>query len=84
MGGVPMRVVHIEWIDSHTDTGWDAFTHTDAFDLCHTVGFILDETEHYIIVAHSFDPATDEWNGRISIPLCAVKNVRTLCRIKIL
>ena len=78
-----IKIVHIEWIDSQAEIGWEPFTHTDDFDLCHTVGFLLAETDHYAIVAHSYDPATEEWNGRISIPLCAIKDVRTLCRIKI-
>lgn len=77
-----MRIVHVQWLDSQTDIGWDSFNHTDDFDLCHTVGILCGETEHYLIVANSFDPATNEFNGRISIPLCSIKEVRNLCRIK--
>lgn len=78
-----MRAVHVIWIDSHTEIGWDAYRaeHTEP-DLTHTVGVMIDETENYAILAHSYDPASNEWNGRISIPLQAIKEIRTLCRIK--
>lgn len=77
-----MKCVHVAWVDSQTDNGWDGFEPSDKLDLCHTVAFLVAETEHYVVVAHSYDPATDEWNGRMSIPICAIVELRVLCRIK--
>ena len=46
-----MRAVHVIWIDSHTEIGWDAYRaeHTEP-DLTHTVGVMIDETENYAIL----------------------------------
>jgi len=78
-----MRIVHIEWVDSHTEVGWEGIDLNDAaLDITHTVGIFLGETHNYALVAHSYDPATNEYNGRISIPLSCIKDLRTLCQIK--
>lgn len=79
-----MRVVHISWIDSQTDQGWND-TDPKEYEkehLTHSVGFFLFETHSFVVIAHSFDPHTKECNGRIAIPLVAVKDIRTLCQIK--
>jgi hypothetical protein len=79
-----MKVVYIRWIDSETEIGWreNDIAH-DHMDLCHSVGLLLAETHHYYILAHSYDPANQESNGRISIPKVSVKEMRTICQIKI-
>lgn len=79
-----MKCVHIIWIDSEAEIGWREhdLAH-DHLDLCHSVGFLVGSTEHYHVLANSLDPATNESNGRISIPKVSVKEMRVLCQIKI-
>lgn len=79
-----MKVVHLIWIDSEVEIGWrETDLAHDHLDLCHSIGFYIAETEHYHILANSYDPATQESNGRISIPKASVKEMRTICQIKI-
>lgn len=79
-----MKVVHIEWIDSQTEIGWESVGHVPPEpEITHTVGFLIHEGEHYLVVANSYDPATHETNGRIVIPQVSVIGpVTQLCIIK--
>ncbi len=78
-----MKVVHVEWIDSEADVGWEIADYRhDWISKCHSVGFLAAETENYIVIANSLDPDHQEFNGRISIPTCSIIEMRTLCQIK--
>jgi len=77
-----MKVVHIQWIDSCTEVGWEDAKDDEGFEVSHTVGFVVSETAHYTVIANSYDPPSNQWNGRIAIPNCSIVKVKVLCRIK--
>lgn len=80
-----MKVVHIEWLDSQQEIGWDEAS-PELYEhdvLTHSIGLLLFETYSYILIAHSYDPETNEFNGRMAIPLCAIKEMRTLCHVNL-
>lgn len=78
-----MKVVHIQWIDSCTEIGWEEYKGDMEPEVTHTVGLLVNEGDFYTIVANSYDPATNEWNGRIAIPnISMLEPPNLLCQIK--
>lgn len=78
-----MKVVHIEWLDASCTGSWTDLNDIQAFDqLTHTVGMLLKETETMAIIAATYDPSTQSANAIMSIPLCCIKEMRTICQIK--
>jgi hypothetical protein len=78
-----MRVAHIEWIDSEADIGWEKPEYeSDWLGRCHSVGFVVAETDNYVVLANSVESDHGECNGRISIPRSSILKMRTLCQIK--
>lgn len=75
-------LIHIQWIDSCSEIGWEEYSEP-AEQITHTMGILINETNNYVIIAHSFDPSTNEWNGRICIPNCAIKDLKVICQIQI-
>lgn len=78
-----LRVIHVQWIDSETDDGWEGLPDDQYLRPVHTIGILLKEAKDHILISNSFDPDSHFSNGRIVIPLCAIKNVRTICHIKL-
>ena len=79
-----MTILHIEWLDSETRDGWQPLDEIkQALGLTHSTGFLIHESEQFILVAHSFDPDTESANGLITIPKGAIKTRRTICRVKV-
>jgi hypothetical protein len=79
-----MKVYHIEWLDSETLEGWTALSDVEAeLSVTHTIGFLIHESNEFLLVAHSYDPGTESTNGLITIPKAAIKKSRTLCRVKV-
>lgn len=77
-----MKVIHVEWIDSYAEIGWEPANLNEHQHVTHSVGILMNEGENYLVVANSYDPTTDEWNGRISIPNVSILETRTLCHIQ--
>lgn len=78
-----MKVLHVEWLDSQTDIGWEPIEAiAPCHEVTHTVGLFLAETANSVVIAHSYDPATKEFNGRIYIPIVSIIEMRTICQIK--
>lgn len=78
-----VKLVHIEWIDSTSATGWTPLSEIEEeLDVTHSVGFLMNEGSHFIVLAHSFDPSTESANGLMTIPRQAIEKMRTICRIK--
>jgi hypothetical protein len=75
------KVVHVTWLDSSAGNGWEDPATLEALTLTHSVGFLIKETENSVVVAVSYDPHTEEINSYKQIPLMAIKQMRTLCRI---
>lgn len=76
-----LKVVYVEWIDSQTDSGWDSET-MDELGTTISIGICIRETNDSLLLANSYDPETGDNNGRIYIPLCCIKKVRTLCQLQ--
>lgn len=78
-----MRVVHVEWVDSETETGWEPLSSVESRPLiAHTVGFLLKEADDFVMVAHSFDFENEHYNGAIRIPRCSIVKMSLLCGVK--
>ena len=79
-----MKLVHVQWLDSESATGWTPVSEVEGvLELTHTVGLLLQESEHFIVIAHSYDPATESANGLITIPRPTIEKMRTICRLKL-
>jgi hypothetical protein len=76
-----IRVIYVEWLDSQTEVGWSE-GEVEELSLTISVGIFIKETKDAIVIANSYDPETGENNGRIYIPLSAIKKIRTLCQIQ--
>lgn len=72
------KLVQVTWVDSCTQVGWldieAAYAEqTDTF----TYGLLIHETTEQIVIAHSHDPGTSEYNGLISIPRAVIKKIKS-------
>lgn len=77
------KVVHVVWVDSDASAEWTSLEDLEReIKLTHSVGFYVEETESCLIIALSFDPDTESVNNYLRIPHEAVKELKTLCRIK--
>ena len=78
------KVLWIEWIDSTSEVGWESLESVqDEIGLTISVGIQIAETKDAVVIANSYDQETNESNGRISIPYCAIKKAKTLCQIQL-
>lgn len=78
------KLVHVKWFDSQTHNGWCEFAEIEeSLEETHTVGLLAHELEAFIVIAHSYDPTTEEFNGAMTIPRSAINSMRTMCRVKL-
>jgi len=67
-----MKIIYIEWVDSESFSYWRSIKNTIEDNknpsIVKTVGYLLDENDHHILVCHSFDEANDMIIGVIKIP----------------
>ena len=68
-----MKKVEIEWIDSKSGGDWE-YLNEIQFSPARiiTIGFVLDENDESITVAHSI--TKNQCCGRITIPKVCIKN----------
>jgi hypothetical protein len=79
-----MTILHIEWLDSETDHGWHRIEDLEhELGLTHSTGFLIHESDVFLLIAHSYDPDTESANGLMTIPKGAIKARRTICRVKV-
>ena len=72
-------VVEIEWYDAVTDFGWEDHTELDTTaEPVTTIGFLLAENEHSVIVASTVDKGRDQSNSRIKIPKGMIYSMKYL------
>ena len=69
------RVVYIEWVDAVADVGWEAASKAEIHP-CHSVGFIIDETEDALCLALTW--SYNQTNARMHIPKAWIKNRRNI------
>lgn len=72
-------VVEVEWYDAVTDFGWEDHTELDTTaEPVTTIGFLLAENEHSVIVASTVDKGRDQSNSRIKIPKGMIYSMKFL------
>lgn len=78
-----MKVVHVEWVDSEASVGWEPRSSITSTPLiAPTVGFLMKETDEFLLVAHSYDSVNDHFNGGIKIPIVSIVTITVLCGIR--
>lgn len=68
-------LVWVEWEDAQGDTGWEEVPDEVEPCIAITAGFLIKETENYLIVASSIDTDNDHNNNRIQIPRGMVRKI---------
>ena len=77
-----MDVFHITWLDSQSIGEWRELDTIDGeLEPTHTIGTLIAETDNSVIVALSYDPATDSVHSAKHIPHVAIIDMRLLCSI---
>lgn len=79
------KLVHILWVDSEASNEWTSLEELSPladFPDTHSVGFLVQEIGDTLILAQSFDPATESVNNYIQIPRVAVREMRIVCQIQ--
>ena len=76
-------LVIVDWLDTHTDAGWQAPDELDVKPApVRSVGFVVAATAEALVLAGDGapkNPHKDEVNRRITIPAGMVKCVRSVC-----
>ena len=70
-------LVEVCWIDAETSYGWEDIAEADlspAFAI--TVGFLVAQNEHYIMIASTYSENT--CNSRIKIPKTMIEGMKEL------
>lgn len=75
-------IILIEWVDSKGVTNWEDAEDMEAMlpCICYSVGFLLDDNEQYKTIALTLSET--QVLGRLTIPICSIRNVRYLSRIE--
>lgn len=73
-----MDKVFLKWIDPAISSGWEPISKYDKpeFPICETVGFLLKETDAYLVVA--FTHADGDVNGVLVLPRPALISMERL------
>jgi len=80
---VTYPVVHLIWLDSEACAEWTELNSvSNTLNITHSVGLLVKQSEDFILLALSYDPETESINGFKKIPRAAIKDVRTLCSLK--
>lgn len=87
-GAEAVKVVTVEWVDSHTGGDWvsvDAAVRTaaEANALRMTsVGYLVADEPEFVLLAGTFSPATSSEkaliNNTMQIPRCAIESIKQL------
>lgn len=78
-----LPVVHVTWRDSEAENSWTPISEvSEELDLTHTVGFLIKETESHLLIALSYDSATQSINCFKRLPRACIEEMRILCRLK--
>lgn len=70
------KLVLIEWLDSKGIINqWEYLDDVESMKptICHSIGFILEETEQYITIAQSVSDT--QVLGRTTIPYCSIQKM---------
>lgn len=70
----PLLVV--TWDDAESDDGWEEAPTTLEAALATSVGFLVRQTQEYILLAQSYD--NGHTNGRFQIPKVNIKDMKEI------
>lgn len=73
------KMVYIEWVDSKgIGSEWEFTDNLESMPPCDcfSIGYLLEKTDQFVTVCQSW--STDQVLGRMTIPKCAIKKMRTL------
>ena len=80
-----MRRVEIEWLDSKgISSEWEFTKDIKPMPpcICHSIGYVHEETEEYITIAQSCDNENNkdytQIMGRMTIPKCSIRTITEL------
>jgi len=81
-------IIEIEWIDSQEKHGWRYFVAEDSVAgdedelTCSSVGYLLADKPHSIVMCHSLSEPENIVDGLVSgmieIPKCSIINIRKI------
>lgn len=66
----------IIWDDAYTDGGWEEIPEQLNSSIATSVGFLVKETDHHILIASSCDGT--HINGRLQIPKGMIKTLKII------
>jgi len=79
-----MTVLHVMWLDSEGVNEWTPIDEIkDELEETHSVGLLIKESEAFLLLALSFDPATQSVHNYKKIPRTAIVKVRKLCQLNL-
>ena len=79
------KKVYIEWVDSARNNDWNTFDETDLEKSfkpveCETIGWLIQETDTYIVVTQSIGYEPEQFCGTMTIPKCSIKKMVDMLR----
>lgn len=64
----------IWWYDAESSSGWEVVKDVKAHaQLTLSVGFVIKESKHAVVLANTWNPETESCNGRITIPVGMIR-----------
>lgn len=73
------KLVLIEWVDSHYNSGWTRDLPAEEVLICYSVGWLVyDGKKTKILVANITAEDEPQQLGHISIPVCAIRKIKKL------
>ena len=79
------KIVHIEWVDSATHSGWHNTAHDPrGVAHCQSVGMVVRDNEKEIVIVQSWsdDETVAKVGESIAIPKAAVRRKRNIASIQ--
>ena len=78
MGGYSL--IHVEWTDIVAEIGWQSVEEKTIVHPCSSVGWVIDEDVHQIVLASTISTVDNktETNNRIAIPKETISSMKVL------
>lgn len=79
------KKVYVEWVDSSRNNDWNIINEIDFnLSFCpvniETIGWLVHETDNYIVIAQSIGYEPEQFCGTITIPKCSVNKLVGIIR----
>jgi hypothetical protein len=78
-GSPSLKLILIEWLDSHHVAGWSADEPAQEPLTCRSVGWLVHDGETAKTIApHMTNESTPQRAGEMTIPVCAIVRIRKI------